>query len=86
MIYHVNHVSYTIVLGGIVGLEGMLFHSSWKISATFWLVFVATELVPEVVKRHWVLWQTLQRYVLIIHMLFNTSGVGHTSSRGAQDS
>lgn len=75
MIYHIDHVSHTKVLGGIVSLEGMLFHSSWKISATFQLMFVAAELVPEEEKRQWALWQTLQKYVYAVHTLFNTSGV-----------
>lgn len=75
MRYHIYHVSYTTVLGGIVSLEGMLFHSLWKISVTFLLMFVVTELVPEEVKRQWALWQTLQRYICAIHMLFNMRGV-----------
>lgn len=37
MIYHISHVSHTVVLGGIVIVEGLLFHSSWKISAVFGL-------------------------------------------------
>lgn len=41
----------------------------------FWLMFVATELVPEEEKRQWELWQTLQKYVCAIRMLFNTSGI-----------
>lgn len=42
---------------------------------TFLLMFVVTELVPEEVKRQWALWQTLQRYICAIHMLFNMRGV-----------
>lgn len=38
IMYVMYHV---IVLGLIVSLEGLLFQSLWKISAIFWLMFMA---------------------------------------------